>query len=373
MIINDFLLMNIFIRHFILLLSWLISSTVLQSQITNPVLYAVPTLTISPDARAASLGNTGVATSPDVYSQFWNPAKYVFSESEKGASLSYSSWLSTLMRTYKMTYLSGFYHLSNNKSLSISAGYLLKGKITFSQNADYIDMRTNLYEFYIDGAIAHKFTDDFSASLALRYINSNLYNEINFTGENEVYAGNAFTANIGTYYRKNIDNGILALGMNISDLGTKISFDNNTTTKFLPANFRLGGSYSFYFEENKQISINAEINKLLVPSRNGNNDYENTSSIKGVLLSFTDAPGGFSEELKEISYSAGVEYSSNNQLFLRAGYFNESPTKGFRSHFALGGGYALGALRIDMGYIISMAQQFNMLDRMLKLSLSYEL
>lgn len=146
------------------------SYTTINSQINNPVQYAVPTLTIAPDALGASLGSTGVATSPDGYSQFWNPAKYVFSESEKGISLSYSSWLSSLMRNYKMTYLSGFYHLNDNNSLSMSAGYLSKGKITFSQNADYIDMSTNLYEFYIDGAIAHKFTDDFSASLALRYI-----------------------------------------------------------------------------------------------------------------------------------------------------------------------------------------------------------
>ncbi len=347
--------------------------SVIFSQITNPVLYAVPTLTIAPDARGAGLGNTGVATSPDVYSQFWNPANYIFTENDKAVSLSYSSWLSSMMRNYKLAYLTGFYHLNDVNSVSMSAGYLSKGKITFAQDDDYIDMSANLYEFYVDGALAHKFSDNFSASVAFRYINSNLYNEINFTGENEVYAGNAITANIGTYYRKNIDNGILGLGMNISNFGTKISFDNNTTTKFLPASFRLGGSYSFYFEENKQISINADINKLLVPSRNGKNDYENTSSIKGVLLSFTDAPGGFSEELKEISYSAGVEYSSNNQLFLRAGYFYESPTKGFRSHFALGCGYALGALRIDMGYIISTARQFNMLDRMLKLSLAYEL
>lgn len=365
--------MYTFFKHFILIFSGLISYTVLQSQITNPVLHAVPSLTIAPDARGASLGSTGVATSPDVYSQFWNPAKYVFSESEKGVSLSYSSWLSSLMRTYKMTYLSGFYHLSNNNSLSMSAGYLLKGKITFSQNADYIDMSTNLYEFYIDGAIAHKFTDDFSASLALRYINSNLYNELNFTGENEVYAGNGFTANIGAFYRKSLYNNILALGINISDIGTKISFDNYTTTKFLTANLRLGSSFTFPIDENKQISINADINKLLVPTQNGYTNYENTSTLKGALLSFSDAPGGFTEEMKEVSYSTGVEFSSNNLLFLRAGYFHESPIKGFRSHFALGGGYALGTLKIDMAYVLSTAKQFNLLDRMLKLSLSYQL
>lgn len=357
----------------LLALQIILSATILYAQVNNPVLTAVPALTIAPDARGAGLGNTGVATSPDVYSQFWNPAKYVFTENAKAVSLSYSSWLSTLMRNYKLAYLSGFYHLNDVNSASMSVGYLSKGEITFAQDYDYIDMSVNLYEFYIDGALAHKFSDNFSASVAFRYINSNLYNEINYTGENEVYAGNAFTANIGTYYRKNIDNGILALGMNISDLGTKISFDNNTTTKFLPANLRLGGSYTFSIDENKQLSINADINKLLVPALNGNADYENTSSFEGALLSFTDAPGGFSEELREISYSAGIEYSSNNQLFLRTGYFHESPTKGFRSHFALGGGYALGALRIDMGYIISTAQQFNMLDRMLKLSLAYDL
>jgi hypothetical protein len=365
--------MNTYVRHFILLLTWLISSTVLQSQITNPVVYAVPTLTIAPDARGASLGNTGVATSPDVYSQFWNPAKYVFSEREKGVSLSYSSWLSTLMRTYKLTYLSGFYNFSNNNSLSMSAGYLSKGKITFTQNTDYIDMSTNLYEFYVDGAIAHKFTDDFSASLALRYINSNLYNELNLIGVNEVYAGNGFTANIGAYYRKSLENGNLALGMNISEIGTKISFDNYITTKFLPANLRLGVSYRFSVDKVKLLSINADVNKLLVPAQNGNSDYENTNSIKGALLSFSDAPGGLTEEMKEVTFSAGMEFSSNNQLFLRAGYFHESPKKGFKSHFALGGGYALGTLKIDMAYVVSTAKQFNLLDRMLKLSLSYQI
>lgn len=161
--------------------------------------------------------------------------------------------------------------------------------------------------------------------------------------------------------------------MNISDIGTKISFDNYTTTKFLPANLRLGGSYKFTVDKGKLLSINADVNKLLVPAQNGNTNYENTSSILGALHSFSDAPGGFTEEMKEVSYSAGLEYSSNNQLFVRAGYFHESPIKGFRSHFALGGGYALGSLKIDMAYVISTAQHFNLLDRLLKLSLSYQL
>lgn len=361
---------NIFIAALLIVI---FSNTTAYSQVNNPVLTAVPVLTIAPDARGAGLGNTGAATSPDVYSQYWNPAKYIFTENEKAVSLSYSSWLSLLMKNYKLAYLSGFYHLNNANSASVSAGYLSKGKITYAQDNDYIDMSANLYEFYIDGALAHKFSDNFSASVALRYINSNLYNEINYTGENEVYAGNALSANFGMYYRQKLENGLLALGANFSDIGTKISFDNFTTTKFLPANMRLGGSYTFTIDESKQLSVNADINKLLVPAQNGNTDYEKTSSLQGILISFSDAPGGFSEEISEISYSAGVEFSSNNQLFLRTGYFHESPSKGFRSHFALGGGYALGALRIDMGYIISTAQNFNMLDRMLKLSLAYEL
>ncbi len=345
----------------------------INAQTFNPVVTAVPTLTISPDARGAGIGSVGAATSPDVYSQYWNPAKYIFTENEKAVSLSYSSWLSSLMKNYKLAYLSGYYHFNDLNSISMSVGYLSKGKITFSQDNDYIDMSVNLYEFYIDGALAHKFTDNFSASLAFRYINSNLYNELNYTGETEIYAGNAVTVNLGTFYTKNLETGKLSLGMNISDIGTKITFDNYATTKFLPANLRLGGSYSFSIDEDKLLSINADINKLLVPSQNGNEDYENTSALQGVILSFNDAPGGISEELREITFSTGVEYSSNNQLFLRAGYFHESPTKGYRSHYSIGGGYALGNLHLDMAYLISTQSAVNFVDRMLIMSLSYNI
>lgn len=340
----------------------------------NSISTVVPSLTIAPDARAGGMGDVGAATSPDVNSQFWNPAKYVFMESEAGASLSYTPWLRSLVADIDLAYLSGYYKFSDRQALSTSFRYFSLGKIELTDQMGEWYGDSHPLEMAFDVAYSQMLSENFSASVALRLIYSDLNNGLNLSGGSEMYPGASVAADVAAYYRKPITlstgEGILAFGLNISNLGSKVSYDKNVTNNFIPTNMRLGGSFDYPIDDYQRISVSADVNKLLVPTPNATTDFNNVSMLSGVFMSFSDAPA--EEELREIMWSVGAEYAYNKQFFVRAGYFNENEYKGNRKYFTAGAGFKLNVFQLDAGYVISTSQS-NPLDQTLRFSLSFDL
>lgn len=357
----------------------------------NPLITGVPSLSITPDSRAGGMGDVGAATAPDINSQFWNPSKYPFMESSAGFSVSYTPWLSKLVSDINLGYLAGYWKFDDIQSVSSSLRYFSLGSIKLvgeRQGEDYGEAQPN--ELAFDLAYARKLSENLSASVAFRYIRSDLNNGLNATGGGTpMYPGSAFGADVSAYYQTPIaistGESYLSFGMNISNIGSKISYDQNETSIFIPTNLRLGGSYDYPFDDYNKISISADINKLLVPTpikrAEGENDaefdkrrneYNQTGPIAGIFKSFGDAPGGMSEELKEIMWSIGAEYTYNNQFFVRGGYFNENELKGNRKYFTMGVGFKLNIFQLDASYLISSAQT-NPLDQTLRFTLGFDL
>ena len=355
----------------------------------NPVNYGVTSLAIAPDARAAGLGDVGAATDPDVNSQYWNPAKYPFCISRAGISLNYTPWLRRLVNDIDLANITGYYRLGEYNALSASLRYFSLGEVIATD-----DLTIKPYELSFDVAYSRMLSETFSAAVALRYIRSDLgWNDDGTT------PGNAFAADIALYHNGYLNLGSrecqMGWGINISNIGSKVSYDEGNTSEFLPTNLRLGLSFLIPFDEYNTLTIAADANKLLVPTRPtfeqyieqtgaGAEDYSgyrawlegegyyNVSSITGIFKSFSDAPGGFKEELQEIQWSAGLEYSYNNQFFIRGGYHYEHPNKGNRKYFTVGAGFKMSVFAIDAGYVISTAQS-NPLDQTLRLSLSFDM
>ncbi|HPL77129.1 MAG TPA: type IX secretion system outer membrane channel protein PorV [Paludibacteraceae bacterium] len=349
-----------------------------QTDTNNPVITAVPSLTIAPDARAGGMGDVGAATTPDVNSQYWNPAKYSFMESEVGVSLSYTPWLSKLVSDINLVYAAGYWKFDELQSVSASLRYFSLGDISLMDEMGYPQGSAHPNEYAFDIAYSRLLSTKFSASVALRYIRSDLNNGVNLSGGTEMYPGNAFAADVAGYYRTPITmatgDANLALGFNISNIGSKISYDENETSNFIPTNLRIGGSFDYPMDAYNRFSFSADVNKLLVPTQNDMTieEYSDISSISGIFKSFNDAPGGFNEELKEVMWSVGAEYAYNNQFFVRAGYFNESQEKGNRKYFTAGAGFKLNVFELDAGYVIATSQS-NPLDQTLRFSLSFDL
>ena len=349
-----------------------------QTDTNNPVITAVPSLTIAPDARAGGMGDVGAATTPDVNSQYWNPAKYSFMESEVGVSLSYTPWLSKLVSDINLVYAAGYWKFDELQSVSASLRYFSLGDISLMDEMGYPQGSAHPNEYAFDIAYSRLLSTKFSASVALRYIRSDLNNGVNLSGGTEMYPGNAFAADVAGYYRTPITmatgDANLALGFNISNIGSKISYDENETSNFIPTNLRIGGSFDYPMDAYNRFSFSADVNKLLVPTQNDMTieEYSDISSISGIFKSFNDAPGGFNEELKEVMWSVGAEYAYNNQFFVRAGYFNESQEKGNRKYFTAGAGFKLNVFQLDAGYVIATSQS-NPLDQTLRFSLSFDL
>ena len=355
----------------------------------NPVNYGVTSLAIAPDARSAGLGDVGAATDPDVNSQYWNPAKYPFCISRAGISLNYTPWLRRLVNDIDLANITGYYRLGEYNALSASLRYFSLGEVIATD-----DLTIKPYELSFDVAYSRMLSETFSAAVALRYIRSDLgWNDDGTT------PGNAFAADIALYHNGYLNLGSrecqMGWGINISNIGSKVSYDEGNTSEFLPTNLRLGLSFLIPFDEYNTLTIAADANKLLVPTRPtfeqyieqtgaGAEDYSgyrawlegegyyNVSSITGIFKSFSDAPGGFKEELQEIQWSAGLEYSYNNQFFIRGGYHYEHPNKGNRKYFTVGAGFKMSVFAIDAGYVISTAQS-NPLDQTLRLSLSFDM
>jgi len=360
---------------FIVLISYSLST---EAQENNPIVTAVPSLSIAPDSRAGAMGDVGAATSPDVNSQYWNPAKYVFMESEAGLSLSYTPWLRKLVTDIDLAYLSGYWKFDQRQALSASLRYFSLGDITLMDQLGFPQGSAHPNEIAVDLAYSRMLSDKFSASATMRFIYSDLNNGINLSGGTEMYPGKSVAADVAAYYRTPIalqtSDGTLAFGLNVSNIGAKVSYDQYETSNFIPTNLRLGGSFDYPLDNYNRISVSADINKLLVPTQNNMTakEYSDLTPISGIFMSFNDAPGGISEELREINWSIGAEYAYNNQFFVRGGYYNEDQYKGNRKYFTAGAGFKLNVFQLDAAYVISTSQS-NPLDQTLRFSLSFDL
>ena len=348
------------------------------AQENNPIVTAVPSLSIAPDSRAGAMGDVGAATAPDANSQYWNPAKYVFMESDAGFSLSYTPWLRKLVPDIDLAYLAGYWKFDQRQAVSASLRYFSLGDIDLMDQLGYPQGSAHPNEIAVDAAYSLKLSDKFSGSVALRFIYSDLNNGINLTSGPEMYVGTAVAADVAAYYKTPVTletgDGILSFGLNVSNIGSKVSYDQKETSNFIPTNLRLGGSFDYPIDNFNRISVSADVNKLLVPTQNNLTaaEYNDMSPLTGIFKSFNDAPGGMSEELKEVAWSVGAEYAYNNQFFVRGGYFNENEFKGNRKYFTTGAGFKLNVFQLDAAYVISTSQS-NPLDQTLRFSLTFDL
>ena len=341
----------------------------------NPLITGVPFLTIAPDARAGGMGDLGAATTPDVASQYWNPAKYAFMESEAGMSFSFTPWLSKLVSDINLSNLVGYWRFEDRQTISASLRYFSLGKVDLQERPGDPILSAYPSDFAVDVAYTLLLAENLSGSVALRYIWSNL----GALNREDMHPGSSFAADVALYYRKPIEfasgDGNWGLGLNISNIGSKITYDDEAR-HFIPTNLRLGTSFDYPINSYNRISASVDLNKLLVPTRprdvNELQDYYDMSPIAGIFKSFGDAPRGFKEEMEEIMWSVGAEYAYNNQFFVRAGYFNEHMNKGNRKFFTAGAGFKLTAFQLDVAYVISSAQT-NPLDGTLRFGLSFDI
>ena len=372
-------------KNFLTLFVLLVLSASIFAEDPNPIVTAVPSLSIAPDARGGGMGDVGAATTPDVNSQYWNPAKYVFMESETGVSISYTPWLRKLVSDIDLSYLAGYYKFDQRSAISASLRYFSLGQIVLTDQLGNEFSKAQPNEYAFDVAYSRMLSDKFSAAATLRLIYSDLNNGINSSqtgSSSEMYPGFSVAADVSAYYRTPIavqgTDGTLGLGLNISNIGAKISYDANATSNFIPTNLRLGGSFDYPIDNYNKISVSLDLNKLLVPTPKLNPtaqdiaDYNNMSPLTGIFNSFSYAPGGVNEKLQEIMWSVGAEYAYNNQFFVRGGYFNESQYKGNRKYFTAGAGFKLNVFQLDASYVISTSQT-NPLDQTLRFSLSFDL
>lgn len=362
----------------------------------NPIQTGVTSLNIAPDARGAAMGDLGAATEPDAYSQFWNPSKYAFAYSTAAISLSYTPWLRKLVNDIYLANLSGYWKIggSDNQAVSASLRYFSLGEIDMTDDSGVAVNSVNPYELAFDVGYSRKLSESFSMGVALRYIYSDLAFSDAYSAEQQTGAS-AFAADISgfltTYPIIGRNECQWSWGFNISNIGSKVSYNDGNDPAFLPTNFRLGTTFTFPLAQYNNLALSVDVNKLLVPTRPRESDYtandgtfdsegyenaldewRNTSSISGIFKSFSDAPGGFKEELKEINFSVGAEYNYNQQFFVRAGYFYENPDKGNRQYFAFGAGFSLNVVQLDASYMIATAQS-SPLDQTLRFSLTFDM
>ena len=370
-----------------LMISLSASAQVDKKDIFNPVYTAVTSQTIAPDARAAGLSDVGVATDPDVNSQYWNPAKYPFTISRAGVSISYTPWLRQIVNDMYMANLVGYYRIGDYSAVSTSLRYFNMGEVPLSSSVGSSnDMTINPYEMSFDAAYSLMLSEKFSIAAGVRWI----YSDLTYDYSSETTPGSAFAADIAAYYQNYINIGQrecqLGVGLNISNIGSKINFGSDDNSEFIPTNMRLGAALMIPVDQFNRFTIAVDANKLLVPTRpiqkenetdedynvRLQKDYYDISSIGGIFKSFGDAPGGFKEELQEVSWSLGGEYVYNDKFAIRAGYHHESETKGNRKYFTVGAGFKMSAFSRDAGYVIATAKS-NPLDQTLRFTLSFDM
>jgi hypothetical protein len=367
----------------IVLLMLISVKTVAQSG-ERVITTAVPFLTIAADARSSAMGDIGVASSTDTFSQQWNQAKYAFAERKSGIGISYTPYLESIITDIALLNGSYFNKINERSAFAASIRYFTLGEIELRNSFIEEGVLVKPNELAIDGSYALKLSEEFSMGITARFISSNL--EIPQLG-NAVQDGNTFAVDVGGYYRGrekayNSFDGRWVGGFNISNIGPKIRYDDAGQENFIPTNLGLGGGFDFIFDFDNVLSLRTEFNKLLVPTPqdfNGdgeidasdNEEYQKIGWFEGIFKSFGDAPDGFSEELKEITWALGAEYIFREAFMLRAGYFNESEEKGFRKFFSLGAGFRYNNAQIDLSYLFSTAQVRNPLENTLRFSLTF--
>ena len=380
---------------------------------TNPVITAMPSLTIAPDAHAAGMGDLGAATNPDLNSQHWNASKYAFMESKGGITANYTPWLTKLVNDINLAYIAGYYNMGDLAgTISASFTYFDMGSVTlmdWDSNYEGSELGTaRPNEWALDVAYSRKLHEYLSMAVALRFLYSDLNNGINMGSSGggivmDMYPAWTFAADVSLYYRQPIatpmGESYFALGFNLSNLGGKMTYDEGDTRNFIPANMRLGVSYELPFDDYNRLMITAEANKMLVPTYNSKfandgdggrydqTDFSNISSTNGWWQSFCDAPGYTEtdavtgqqviaspalEELQEIQWGVGLEYSYNHQFFARAGYSHENYYKGNRRYVTLGAGFKLSIFSLDFAYCIATAPS-NPLDGTMRFTLGFDL
>lgn len=375
-------------------------SFVNAQQDSRVITTGVPFLLVAADARAAGLADQGVATSSDAFSQQWNPAKYAFAVDGQGFTASYTPYLTDLVNDISLgqaTYYKRF-GADGRSAFAVSLRYFGLGEIELRQNADDPAQIVKPNELALDGSYSLKLSEKFSMAVAGRYIRSALRIP---TGEGDAKPASTFAVDIAGFYQGEETaladfNGRLRLGFNFQNLGPKINYDagasDDNSANFLPANMRLGGGYDFIFDDYNKVSVSVELAKLLVPTpqsadldgdglittqeeidlRDANNAaYNKVNWVSGIFKSFNDAPGGFSEELKEFTYSVGAEYLYQDSFAMRLGYFNESPEKGARRFFSLGAGFKYNVVKVDVSYLFSASKVKNPLENTLRFSLTF--
>ena len=351
----------------------------------NPEKNSVTSQSIAPDARAGGMGDVGAATDPDVASQFWNPAKYPFTISRVGVSLNYTPWLRQLVSDIDLAYLVGYYRIGDYSAVSGSLRYFSLGEV-FYGDTDDTQMTLNPYEMSFDVAYSIMLSEKFSIAAGVRWI----YSDLTYNYSDTSSPGSAFAVDLAAYYQNYVNIGQrecqLGIGLDISNVGSKINFGGDENSEFLPANLRLGASLMVPVDEYNRFSIAVDANKPLVPTMpvkmdgesdedfitRKQNDYYDVSPISGIFKSFGDAPGGFKEEMQEIRWSVGAEYVYNDKFSLRAGYHHESENKGNRKYFTVGAGFKMNVFSLDAGYVIATAKS-NPLDQTLRFSLSFDM
>ena len=383
--------MKILMAGCLSLLSWQASAQDSQGDskesLFTPVNYAVISQTIAPDARGGGLGDVGAATDPDVNSQYWNPAKYPFNISRAGVALNFTPWLRSLVNDMNLAYLAGYYRIGDYSAVSASLRYFNMGEVfTSDPDVNSNAMTINPYEMSVDVAYSLMLSEKFSLAAAIRWI----YSDMRFDYTEDNSPASAFAADIAAYYQNYINIGQrecqLGVGLNISNIGSKITFSGKEYGEFLPANMRLGASLMIPIDEYNRITLAADANKYLVPTvpkqmeGEDNSEYEDrvhreyddVSAISGIFKSFSDAPGGFKEELEEINYGLGAEYVYNDKFSLRAGYHHESQSKGNRKYFTVGAGFKMNVFSLDAAYVVATAKS-NPLDQTLRFTLSFDM
>lgn len=350
----------------------------------NAIQTVVPFLTIAPDSRAGAMGDAGVATSPDVYSMHWNPSKFAFIDGNGGIGISYSPWLRNLVPDINIAYLTGYKRIDTRQVVAASLLYSSLGDVPFTDEFGNLERTFRPNEFAFDAAYARLFSENLSGSIAFRFIYSNLTGG-SYSGGVATRPGISFASDISGYYQKKITlfskDAQLGVGLNFSNIGTKMSYSQSQTSDFIPMNMRIGASATINLDTYNKISLSLDLNKLLVPTPPIYSSIKPDSIIKGkdpnvsvpvaIFQSFFDAPGGFKEEMHEITYSTGIEYWYNNQFALRGGFFYENPSKGNRKYFTAGAGFRLKAFTLDFSYLMPLAQN-HPLAHTLRFSIAFD-
>ncbi|TLF40956.1 type IX secretion system outer membrane channel protein PorV [Maribacter aurantiacus] len=370
---------------FILMLMLLVKANAQEGQ--RVISTGVPFLSIAADARASGMGDVGVATSTDAFSQQWNPAKFAFAERKMGIGMAYTPYLEAIVTDISLLNASFYNKISENSAFAISLRYFGLGDVELRQFASDPGITVKPNEFALDGSYSLKLSPTFSMAVAGRFINSNLRLPVNnFVDSN---SGSTFAVDVAGFYRSreiayNNFDGRWRAGFNISNIGGKIQYEDGGQDNFLPSNLKLGAGFDFILDQDNVIGITSEFNKLLIPTPQDENGdgvidsadkdiYQNRSGFSGIFSSFGDAPDGFSEELKEITWALGAEYVYQDSFMVRTGYFNESEEKGSRKFFTLGAGFKFKSAQIDLSYLFSTAQVRNPIENTLRFGLTFSL